>query len=197
MKKFIFELEEILNVRAFEQQQAEVELGKALAEEQRIQNQLDNLAMNQIKTQKEMKGSTNFQDIANASQFYTYVRNQKEKLLSELTQAKIITEEKRNILKSAIQKTDALKDLKEQQFYEFKEEAKRREQIEMDNIVTGRFKPKAQYLNAEPPMNSRMMDLGGTAVGAIEQNCSRKCRRRHASEYSGSHGFTHFKSGSA
>lgn len=143
MKKFIFELEEILNVRAFEQQQAEVELGKALAEEQRIQNQLDNLAMNQIKTQKEMKGSTNFLDIANASQFYTYVRNQKEKLLSELTQAKIITEEKRNILKSAIQKTDALKDLKEQQFYEFKEEAKRREQIEMDNIVTGRFKPKA------------------------------------------------------
>ena len=142
MKKFIFELEEILNIRAFEQQQAEVELGKALAEEQRIQNQLDNLAMNQIKTQKEMKGSTNFQDIANASQFYTYVRNQKEKLLSELTQAKIITEEKRNILKSANQKTDALKDLKEQQFYEFKEEAKRREQIEMDNIVTGRFKPK-------------------------------------------------------
>lgn len=143
MKKFIFELEEILNVRTFEQQQAEVELGKALAEEQRIQNQLDNLAMNQIKTQKEMKGSTNFLDIANASQFYTYVRNQKEKLLSELTQAKIITEEKRNILKSAIQKTDALKDLKEQQFSEFKEEAKRREQIEMDNIVTGRFKPKA------------------------------------------------------
>ncbi len=143
MKKFIFELEEILSVRTFEQQQAEVELGKALAEEQRIQNQLDNLAMNQIKTQKEMKGSTNFLDIANASQFYTYVRNQKEKLLSELTQAKIITEEKRNILKSAIQKTDALKDLKEQQFSEFKEEAKRREQIEMDNIVTGRFKPKA------------------------------------------------------
>lgn len=142
MKKFIFELEEILNVRTFEQQQAEVELGKALAEEQRIQNQLDNLAMSQIKTQKEMKGSTNFLDIANASQFYAYVRNQKEKLLSELAQAKIITEEKRNILKSAIQKTDALKDLKEQQFYEFKEEAKRREQIEMDNIVTGRFKPK-------------------------------------------------------
>ena len=142
MKKFIFELEEILNVRTFEQQQAEVELGKALAEEQRIQNQLDNLAMSQIKTQKEMKGSTNFLDIANASQFYAYVRNQKEKLLSELAQAKIITEEKRNILKSAIQKTDALKDLKEQQFSEFKEEAKRREQIEMDNIVTGRFKPK-------------------------------------------------------
>ena len=31
MKKFEFELEEILNIRRFEQQQAEVELGKALA----------------------------------------------------------------------------------------------------------------------------------------------------------------------
>ena len=38
MKKFQFELEEILNIRKFEQQQAEIELGKALASENEIQN---------------------------------------------------------------------------------------------------------------------------------------------------------------
>ena len=44
MKKFKFELEDILKFRKFEQHQAEVELGKALAEEQEIQSNLDNLA---------------------------------------------------------------------------------------------------------------------------------------------------------
>ena len=44
MKKFKFELEDILKFRKFEQHQAEVELGKALAVEQEIQSNLDNLA---------------------------------------------------------------------------------------------------------------------------------------------------------
>ena len=63
MKKFEFELEEILNIRRFEQQQAEVELGKALAEEKKVQDKIDNLAMQQVTVKQQMKGCTNFSDI--------------------------------------------------------------------------------------------------------------------------------------
>ena len=56
MKKFEFELEEILNIRRFEQQQAEVELGKALAEEKKVQDKIDNLAMQQVTVKQQMKG---------------------------------------------------------------------------------------------------------------------------------------------
>lgn len=143
MKRFSFELEEILNIRKFEQSQAEVELGKALAEEQKIQNELDSLARHQAEIQSKMKGSTNFNDIANAADFYSFVRNKKENLLSELAKAKILSEQKRDVLKKAIQKTDSLEKLKEDQFEEFKENEKRREQSEMDNIVTGRFNFKS------------------------------------------------------
>lgn len=143
MKKFSFELEEILNIRKFEQQQAETELGKALAEEQKIQNQLDGLAQRQAEIQHEMKGSKNFYDIANASQFYTYARNQRDKLLSELAEAKIVSDSKRETLRKAMQKTDSLEQLKEQQREEYKEELKCREQNEVDNIVTGRFRPES------------------------------------------------------
>ena len=48
MKKFKFELEDILKFRKFEQHQAEVELGKALAVEQEIQSNLDNLAQQKL-----------------------------------------------------------------------------------------------------------------------------------------------------
>ena len=54
MKKFQFELEEILNIRKFEQQQAEIELGKALASENEIQSKLNALAMQQASVQKQL-----------------------------------------------------------------------------------------------------------------------------------------------
>ena len=120
MKKFQFELEEILNIRKFEQQQAEIELGKALASENEIQSKLNALAMQQASVQKQMSGSTDFYDITNANQFYAFVRNQSECLLNELAKAKLISDEKRRILKEAMQKVDSLEKLKEQQLEEYK-----------------------------------------------------------------------------
>lgn len=58
-------------------------------------------------------------------------------------------------------------------------------------------KLKYQYLNALPPMNSRMIERVGTASAGINGNASKNRRRRHASEYSRWEGVMHRKSGSA
>ena len=144
MKKFQFELEEILNIRKFEQQQAEIELGKALASENEIQSKLNALAMQQVSVQKQMSGSTDFYDITNANQFYAFVRNQSECLLNELAKAKLISDEKRRILKEAMQKVDSLEKLKEQQLEEYKAALIHEEDNELDDIVTSRFNPNQQ-----------------------------------------------------
>lgn len=140
MKKFEFELEEILNIRRFEQQQAEVELGKALAEEKKIQDKIDNLAMQQVTVKQQMKGCTNFSDIINANQFYALVKKQTDFLLNQMAELKLVSEQKRAVLRNAMQKTDSLEKLKEQQLEEYKAEVKRIEQLELDNIVTTRYK---------------------------------------------------------
>ena len=44
MKRFQFSMQKILDLRKFEQQQAEAELGKANAEVARIQRELDSIA---------------------------------------------------------------------------------------------------------------------------------------------------------
>ena len=139
MKKFNFELEEILNIRRFQQQQAEAELGKALAEEKKVQDKLDVLAARQVQVKNEMKGSVNFTDIANANQFYSYVRNQSESLLKELAELKLVSEQKREALKQAMQRTDSLEKLKEQQKDEYLAEQKKKEMREVDDIVTSRI----------------------------------------------------------
>jgi flagellar FliJ protein len=140
MKKFKFELEDILKFRKFEQHQAEVELGKALAEEQEIQSKLDNLAQQKFSASEYVRGSKDFTDITTVLRFNEFIRTQTEFLMNKMAEAKLITEQKRNILKEIIKKTDALERLKEHQLEEYKNLVNLEEENIVDDIVTSRFK---------------------------------------------------------
>ena len=140
MKKFKFELEDILKFRKFEQHQAEVELGKALAEEQEIQSKLDNLAQQRYAASEYVRGSKDFTDITAVLRFNEFIRTQTEFLMNKMAEAKLITEQKRNVLKEIIKKTDALERLKEHQLEEYKNLVNLEEENIVDDIVTSRFK---------------------------------------------------------
>ena len=139
MKKFVFELEDVLSFRKIEQQQAEAELAKALAAEREVQNMIDSLAMQQIKTAKSMEGSTDFLAIAQANEFYGFIRAKTEELLSEITKLKVISDEKREKLRLCMQRSESLEKLKEKQKEDFISFQKKAEAKEIDNIVTSRF----------------------------------------------------------
>ncbi len=139
MKKFVFELEDVLSFRKIEQQQAEAELAKALAAEREVQNMIDSLAMQQVKTAKSMEGSTDFLAIAQANEFYGFIRAKTEELLSEITKLKVISDEKREKLRLCMQRTESLEKLKEKQKEDFISFQKKAEAKEIDNIVTSRF----------------------------------------------------------
>lgn len=140
MKKFKFKLEDILKFRKFEQHQAEVELGKALAVEQEIQSNLDNLAQQKYAASEYVRGSKDFTDITAVLRFNEFIRTQTEFLMNKMAEAKLITEQKRNILKEIIKKTDALERLKEHQLEEYKNLVNLEEENIVDDIVTSRFK---------------------------------------------------------
>ncbi|MFC2330882.1 MAG: flagellar export protein FliJ [Treponema sp.] len=140
MKKFRFELEDVLQFRKFERQQAEIELGKALAVEREIQDKLDNLAAQQVEVAEKSKGSKDFQDIANAYRFYDFVRAQTEYLMNEMSKAKIVSDEKREILRAAMQKDDALERLKDEQLEEYRNAEILEADNIIDDIVTARFR---------------------------------------------------------
>ena len=141
MKKFSFELQEVLEFRNFEQKQAEAELGKALAVENEINSNLNTLALQYAATKEKLKGSLNFDNIYTANQHIKLLDFQKEELLKQLTQAKIITEQKREILRECMKKTTALEKLKEQKLEEYKESVRKEEAAFIDELGTqGYFK---------------------------------------------------------
>ncbi len=134
MKKFSFELQKVLEFRNFEKNQAEGELAKALAVESEINENLKKIAQQYAAAKSSMKGSRNFDDVMSLGRFNNLLEYQKEELLKQLAQAKIVTEEKRQILRECMKKTTALEKLKEKELTDWKAAADYEEAEAMDEM---------------------------------------------------------------
>ncbi len=119
-KKFVFKLQKVLEFRDFEKQQAEGELAKALAVETEINENLKKIAQNYAAVKASMKGSLDFQDVMAQSQYNNLLEYQKEELLKQLSEAKLVTEQKREVLRECMKKTTALEKLREKQLADWK-----------------------------------------------------------------------------
>ena len=134
-KAFKFELQDVLDFRNFEQEQAQNELAKALAVEAQINNQLQNIAAQFVNVQSRMDTYTDFEDIAAGNRRKELLDSQKEQLLQELAKAKLVSNEKRAALDQAMKKTTALEKLKEKQLEDWKEEEDRKESEMIDDLA--------------------------------------------------------------
>ena len=134
-KAFKFELQDVLDFRNFEQEQAQNELAKALAVETQINNQLQNIAEQFISVRKQIDSFSDFEDIAAGNRRKVLLESQKENLLNQLAQAKIVSDEKREVLAEAMKNTTALEKLKEKQLEDWKEESDKEEENFIDDLA--------------------------------------------------------------
>ena len=134
MKKFTFELQKVLEFRNFEKEQAEGELAKALAVETKINENLKKIAQNYSAVKASMKGNLDFQDIMAQSQYNNLLEYQKEELLKQLAQAKLVSEQKREVLRECMKKTTALEKLREKQLTDWKQAADYEEAELLDEV---------------------------------------------------------------
>ncbi len=136
MKKFKFELAQVLEFRNFEKQQAEGELAKAIAVETQIKDQLQIIAAQYNDLKNRMKGSLNFDDVLAQNNYTKLLDYQKEELLKQLAEAKLVTEEKRKVLQKCMKKTTALEKMKEIQFEEYKAALSMEEKQQLENLAS-------------------------------------------------------------
>lgn len=138
MKKFQFSMQKILDLRKFEQQQAEAELGKANAEVARIQRELDSIAQKRVATIKTFDTETDFAVVSQIQQFFSMLDIKKEQFLQEIAQAQMIADEKRLVVLECMKKTKALEKLREKHLERWKKEMKHKEQLVIDDIVNAK-----------------------------------------------------------
>ena len=139
MKKFVFELEDILQFRKFEQEQAEIALAKALSDEREIQEKIEMLAAQKVTNRRLVENSKSIEAIYSANQFSQFVNIQTEHLLKQKAELALITEQKREALKKRIQNTDSLQSLKDSQFSEYKKNVRDAENKNIEDIISGRI----------------------------------------------------------
>ena len=138
-KAFKFEFQDVLDIRNYEKEQAQNELAKALAVESQIENQLQTIAANFVSVRKQIDASTDFEDIAIGNRRKVLLESQKEDLLEQLAQAKLVSDEKREILAQVMQETTALEKLRDKQKTAFDEEEARKESEMIDDLATSRY----------------------------------------------------------
>ena len=138
MKKFSFSMQKILDLRIFEKRQAEMELGKANAEVARIQGELESIAKRKVSTIKNFDTNTDFLIQAEIQSFFFMLEQKKEKFLEELATAQIAADEKREVVRQAMQKVKVLENLKENKFRQWKKDSLKAEELAADDIVTAR-----------------------------------------------------------
>ena len=138
MKKFSFSMQKILDLRIFEKRQAEMELGKANAEVARIQGELESIAKRKVSTIKNFDTNTDFLIQAEIQSFFFMLEQTKEKILEELATAQIAADEKREVVRQAMQKVKVLEKLKENKFRQWKKDSLKAEELAADDIVTAR-----------------------------------------------------------
>ena len=142
MKKFVFSMEKILDLREYEEKQAQIELGKAIADAEKIRQQLNFVAIEKAKMLSMDISGTSINERLVHENYLVRLDRQKEILLEELAAAELILEEKRAVFAEALKKRKVLSNLKEKQLQQYKKEKQLEEDNIVDDIVTSRFKSK-------------------------------------------------------
>jgi len=135
MKKFVFSLQKVLELREYEEDKAKLELGKAVAELERIKRLLQEVAQNRVKANLSRKDTTDVIVLMNIENYIIGLDAKKEKLLEELTMAQMFFEEKRDLNTKAMQDRKVLSKLKEKQLSEYKKEVLKEEENALGDIV--------------------------------------------------------------
>ena len=135
MKKFVFSLQKVLELREYEEDKAKLELGKAVAELERVKRLLQEVAQNRVKANLSRKDTTDVIVLMNIENYIIGLDAKKEKLLEELAMAQMFFEEKRDLYTKAMQDREVLSKLKEKQLSEYKKEVLKEEENALDDIV--------------------------------------------------------------
>lgn len=139
MKKFVFSLQKVLDLREFQEKQAETELAKAIAETDRIKLALIENGQKQAYTNKTRNDTSLIDQMKAIESYVNRLKKEAEDLLNDLAATELVVEEKREIMVEAMKTRKVLSKLKEKQLFQYKKEQQKAEDSAVDDIVTGHW----------------------------------------------------------
>ena len=138
MKRFSFSLQKLLDLRAFREKQAELELGRAIAARDAIALTLESIAKKRVSAAFERKGSLPVQELLAIEHFITRLDREKERLLEDLAAAELVVEQKREDYLVASRDKQVISKLREKKEAAWHKESLAEEAATLDDLVNAR-----------------------------------------------------------
>jgi len=138
MRRFKFNLEKILELRKFREEEAKIALGQAVAALQMIENEIKETAV-----KRHNAASNRFADAAEMASWENYISlldRQAQKLMEQAAQAQLVVEEKRSLYLEASRDLKAMEKLKEKQKSDHRRETMNKQMAEVDDITSARYR---------------------------------------------------------
>ena len=136
MKKFSFNLENVLQLKKFNEEECRMALGLAISILNEIENKIKETALKHHHAASEL-----FKDPAQMlvlTNYITRLEQETEKLLEQAAQAEIVVEEKRTLYMEAFKEFKVMEKLKEKKKKEYIKEMADKESNEVDEMYANR-----------------------------------------------------------
>lgn len=138
MKRFAFSLQKILDIREFAERHAQIELGRAVAEVNRINSDLEAVAQEKLRMIHQKQQEMTLNDFVVRENYMKRLELTKERLLEELAAAQLVVDEKRELFAEALKQRKILSNLRDKQYAQYKKDALVAEDNAVDDMVTAR-----------------------------------------------------------
>ncbi len=139
MKRFQFPLQKVLDLREFEEDQARIELGKAIAESERIRRQLENLAEEKARTVAGASDEKDVRQLIVREHYLIRLDANRDELLAELLEADALVENRRAVFAEAMKNRKVLSKLKDRRFGEYRKDVQTAEDTAVDDLSSARY----------------------------------------------------------
>ena len=137
MRRFKFNLEKILQLRKFKEEEAKLALGQAVSFLNKIENDIKETAVKRHNAASQRFAETG--QIMTWEHYITRLDKEADQLTEKAAQAEIVVEEKRNLYLEAQKDLKAMEKLKEKRQKEYRKELLNHEITEIDNLTAARF----------------------------------------------------------
>lgn len=138
MKRFSFSMQKILDIREFAERQAQIELGRAVAEVNRINGELEAVAQEKQRMLQVKLKDVSLNEFLVHENYLKRLELTKDRLLQELAAAQLVVDEKREIFAEAMKQRKILSNLRDKQYAQYKKDALVAEDNAVDDLVTSR-----------------------------------------------------------
>jgi flagellar FliJ protein len=137
VKKFSFNLEKVLKLRKFAEDEAKIELGRAVSALNIIENNIKETAL-----KRHNATANRFTDSTQILSWDIYINRleqETERLMEQAAQAEIVVEEKRKLYLEAQKDLRAIEKLKEKRQQEHRKEMLDYEMAQVDELTAARY----------------------------------------------------------